>query len=514
LIVFVASLGGAISFAALVGGPVPAVHDEFSYLLAADTYARGRLTNPAHPMWEHFVSPHVIQRPTYASKYQPAPGAALALGQVVAGDPVWGLWMSVALMSVAVTWMLQGWLPARWALVGGLLTVLQFGIGGTWAQSFWGGAVPAGAAALVFGALAPGRRGSWAGALALAAGSALLALSRPFEGFLVFALALGFLLLGSDGLRGPGLRRTLAVLAGTGLLGGAFMLHLNERVTGDPFTMPYAQHAALQDAVPLFVFQELPAEPAYVDERLRRFHTEWEMEWYVSQRTKSARIAGALARPLVAGIDFLFGPPRNSPGSRPWIPSALLLPFLLVPHLLRRREARLALGACAGVFLALPLVTYFLPHYVAVLAGAWMLLVVESLRVLRAILRRHGLSRAVVPVAMVLSLILLVQAGLRQRTLLDPTDSWSLQRLELAGTLEEGGGEHLVLVEYAPDYSLHAEWVYNSAEIDGQAVVWARSLGPEKDASLLEYFQGRQAWRLWLEPDSAPRIRPATASAP
>src|SRR5262249_18724165 len=148
LFAFTASAGLMLA----IGVPQAQIHDEFSYLLAADTFTHGRLTNPTHPLWVHFESFHIIHVPTYASKYPPGQGLVLAVGQVLTGQPIIGVWLCSALACIALLWILRAFLPPCWAFLGALLALFHPTLI-EWSQCYWGGSLALLGGALVAGAV-------------------------------------------------------------------------------------------------------------------------------------------------------------------------------------------------------------------------------------------------------------------------------------------------------------------------------------------------------------------------
>ena len=150
-----AALPVALRLALLAHHPAPSpdIYDEFSHLLVADTLRHFRLANPAHPMHRFFETFFVLQEPTYSSIYPIGQGAVLALGRLVFGHPWAGVVLPVAAFCALCYWMLRAWTTPLWALVGGVLAAIEFGPLCYWMNSYWGGAVPAAAGCLVFGAL-------------------------------------------------------------------------------------------------------------------------------------------------------------------------------------------------------------------------------------------------------------------------------------------------------------------------------------------------------------------------
>ena len=240
--------------------PLPYVHDEFSYLLMSDTFAHGRITNPPPPQWQHFEAEYILLHPTYASQYQPGQGLIMAAGQVIAGHPWWGVWVSIGLMCGAICWALSYLFPLRWALCGALGAALQFGIFGFWMNSYFGGAVAATGGALVAGALLRMRALPKSSAVICGTGLIVLFASRPLEGAIWTGIAIVWIAVYY--------RRTFfrcvlpaAAVCATGITGLAYY---NYRVTDHPLQPPYAEGRALYGTPQSFWWQ-----PAVIEARLR-----------------------------------------------------------------------------------------------------------------------------------------------------------------------------------------------------------------------------------------------------
>jgi hypothetical protein len=496
--------------------PEPAIHDEFSHLLLADTLAHGRLANPPHPMWVHFETFHVNFHPTYASMYYPGQGLALAAGQVIFGHPFWGVWLSVGLVCAAICWMLQGWLPPGWALLGGLLAVMRLGTFSYWANTYYGGAVAAIGGALVLGAMPRiKQRQRVHDAVLMGLGLGLLVDTRPYESlFFCFPITVA-LLVWMFGRKSPRLGRTLSHFAlpvglllaiALGATGYYFW-----RVTGSPFRIPYQVNMATYHLV-YFPWEKLRAPAEYHHEVMRQFY---QGDPVVGQYRLAHEhpIRTFLLKP-VPFLLFYLGP-------------ALALPFTAWFAIRRRgkfgrsrfrfpisRKSRFLLLVCGATFVGLSLTIYLPPaHYSAALTAAVYALALQAMRSLY--LWRPERRPAGKFLVRVLPLICFVMLPLRAAApwLAAPppatavhtwysADFHNLDRARILKQLQGETGRHLVLVRYQPDHEILQEWVYNGADIDGSKVVWARDMGAEKNGELIDYYKDRRVWL--LEADDKP----------
>jgi hypothetical protein len=476
--------------------PQPAVHDEFSYLLAADTYAHGRLTNPTHPMWMHFESFYILQKPTYISKYYPGQGLVLAAGQVVAGHPFWGVWLSVGVMCAAVCWMLQGWMPPGWAFLGGLLAVYRLAVFSYWSNTYWGGALAATGGAMLLGALPRLRRNPRVRhAFLLGLGLAVLANSRPYEGFflgLAVAVVMAVWCFGKKGPRaGTVIRRVVAPLLILLALSGCAMGYYFWRVTGSPFRIPYLVYEETYNPVPYFPWQSMKAVPEYHNQLMKDFYLGWQLHEYQFARQHPGRWEWEKARDLVT---FFMGPLLMMPVV------ALLFAkrWKFFSGLTKPGKARLLLFLCALPLVGIAVAVPFSPHYAAPLTGALFALVVLAMRHLRLWRlgnRPVGLQIVrVIPVFAAAILVLHTSLLLGQRAFSAPSREFT--RAPVLAQLQGYSGGQLVVVQYAANHKTDDEWVYNDADIDAAKVVWARDMGACTNEELIRYFKDRRVWLL------------------
>ena len=554
------------------GVPQPKVHDEFSYLLAGDTFAHGRLANPPHPLWIFFDTFHVIQHPSYASMYPPGQGMVLAIGKIL-GQPWIGVLLSVAAMCMAFTWMLQAWVPPQWALLGGVLVWARFGVFSYWINSYWGGAVAATGAALVLGALAriwDQRR--LRDAIIFGSGAAILAVSRPLEGaifMLPLAIALLWWAIRLDAeTRAVAMRRILLPVAAVVICAAAFVGFYNSRVTGSPTVFPhFVEQKMITTAI--FLWQHDKPQISYTNPQFDDFyhnflpglyHASWPAAvgqwWYKSQDF----------------WEFFLGP-------------ALSIPFLALPWILKKPRNWLLLFQTALSAFGLWIIVYYHAHYAAPLMATVFVLLVQCLAVLRRLklfgspvgvgltrlivlftvligpiyflqtvvtqpnglfdwLHRHPVLPLLIAlfgmfafrIAAVLSrrpancqwrllgaslefllvLCIVLQLCEMQRNLYADAfpfvdDVNEPFRKPIEKQLDAIPGEHLVLVRYSKDHNSGEEYVYNEADVDHAKIVWAREIPGVDLKPLLNYFHNRDVWIFEPDEDDS-TVRPYTGA--
>jgi hypothetical protein len=492
-----------LSMLAQSPAPTPNGSDEFSHLLAADTLRHFRLANPPHPLHQFFETTFVLQEPAYSSIFPIGQGLALAFGCLLFGHPWAGVALSVAALCALCYWMLRAWTTPGWALVGGLLAVIQFGPLRYWMNTYWGGAVSAVAGCLVFGSLPRLReRGRTRDAVFLGLGIGLQLLTRPFECALLMAAVVLFFL---PALRGPKewrkLARVAAAAALTVLPAAGLTLLQNKQVTGSWTTLPYMLSRYQYGVPTTFTVQPNPAphreltasqQLNYEEQAATHGKDTDSVQSYVERLAARARF-----------YRFFFLPP---------------LYLALLFFLLSLREWRFAWVALAlaAFSLGTNFYPYFYPHYIAAAACLFVLVSVTGLeRISRVTIRGYAAGREA---AQLLVLLCAAQflfwygfhlfANANASAAMLQYDAWDdvnhgdpLGRIAVRGRLAQAAGNQLVFVRYWPQHRFQ-EWIQNAADIDRSRVVLALDRGAAENEKLLHYYPDRTVWL--LEPDARP----------
>ena len=506
LVVGFAAIAARAAVSPILPVPQPYITDEFSQLLLADTLLHRSFANPTHPMWIHFETPQVIMQPTYASMYPPAQGVFLALGRVIGVHPFVGVLLSLGFMCGALCWMLQGWMAPGWALLGGFLTVMHFAVFSYWANSYWGAPVAAAGAALVLGALPRIiRQVHWGDAVVMGLGLAVLANSRPYEGFILalpVAIALFAWLFKQKGMMlRTSIRRGVVPLVLVLLVSALATGYYCWRVTGNPLRLPQQVDRDTYAVAPYFLWQHPRSIPAYRNEAMRELYIDYELGVYNDTRSLSKLIALWMIR-SASFLLFYLGPTLGLP---------LVMAVAILPYGFRwdtiQWPVRFFLLASATSIAGLGLEVFFSPHYAAPMTCLILVLVLSAMRQVRK-WRSHGrpvglfLTRAI---PMICVLMLLLRAVAPALCLSSKANQlWTAYnakpvkspRIGIESELQSQPGDQLAIVRYNSSGASRPQpgWVYNQANIDQAKIVWAWDMGPAENRELIEYFKDRNVW--------------------
>lgn len=488
----VATIGmAAAALLTWVSIPAPQVHDEFSYLLGADTLLHGRLANPTPEHWEALQTFHVVMEPAYASKYPLGTSIFLAAGWILVGVPIAGLWLAAGLCAAAIAWMLAAVTSRTWALWAAVIFGLHPMTHLQWSHTYISAWPTVTACAIAVGAALRMRRGLnkrlaflWGG------GVAGLALCRPFEGLVfVVVLAAGQVFLwwcnaGFNARRQPWVQSfavaSVPVAAVLLLIGSQ-----NYAVTGSVLQMPYQLHEHNYAVAPLFVFGQVltPAlEHGVIPDTVRAFHEGWSLDAFLARTGWFGWLKGIFKS---LGMILMVGG------------IGLCLSVVLAGGLVAKfRVPAFAVLALALQVAASATVCWIYPYYLAPAAIWLVLLAVLSLRLVTRNFRKA--SHLLLPAAICLQLLSFGLAAYREGQA--EKTPWVHARLGAIRKLNAVQGADLVLVRYGPEHDPLEEWVYNAAEPEKAEIIWARDEQQSLTQELVAHYGTRRTiWRMFPE---------------
>ncbi len=295
-----------------------------------------------------------------------------------------------------------------------------------------------------------------------------------------------------------------------GLVGAAALGYYNQRLTGDPFRLPYFDYQTQYQATPQFNVQSPAAPKQFRYESMRLVDQVWERQLWENARRPRFLVDRPLqwiaAAAMFAGGTGSFLPLvalRTSAVQQGAVFNLYNLihifltgAMVLVPvavfarHLAKGRRTRFAFvlvaASVAGSFFSVA----FYQHYAAPTIAPILILITGAFRYLRHTRSAGPMLAALIPLAAI-GMSLLDGA----RALLHDPDVFKVaSRGRLERTVKEHPGRHLIIVRYNAELRPIEEWVYNGADIDGAEVVWAHDLGAVENRRLASYFHDRQVW--------------------
>jgi len=397
-------------------------------------------------------------------------------------------------------------------------------------------------------------------AILFGVGAAVLATSRPVEGF-IFCVPLGVALLcwilrQESSMRRISIRRVIVPLAAMLCCIVGFVAFYNWRVAGSPVVFPHFIEQRRYITTAIFLWQRDKPPISYANPQFEDFYHNFLPSLY---QASWAAAEGQLEWKSTAFWQFFLGP-------------ALVIPFFALPWVLKNPRNRLLLVQVVLSALGLWIVVYYNPHYAAPIMVTIVVLMMQGMRILRewrirghaigvgwtrlivlfslligpahlvrlslsgrnpnvALLHHHNLlvlaataaalalwrlgsqralqlssrhARMISCCELLLLAAVMLQIAVLQRNLY-PDDYPFVDdlaepfRKPVEQKLDALPGEHLVLVRYAKDHNSGEEYVYNEADIDHAKIVWAREIPGMDLGPLLNYFRNRDVWV--FEPD-------------